>query len=378
MRALELLLSKRWILKREDRETYYFVRDELPKLKSFLTEKLGFQLVVNSSLIKLEKIPASAENWMGIREFGDKFDYVFFLSVLMFLEEKESGEQFVLSELTEYLQGMIQVEEIDWTIYRYRKTLVKVMKFVQSSGMIELNDGSEENFAKDGESEVLYENTGVSRYFVRNFTRDICDYTSVQDFEKEEWIDVNEDRGIVRRQRVYRRLLLSLGMYRNEKTEEDFNYLRNFRGNIRDELEGLLDVDLHIHKTSAYLVLSETSRLGRTFPEENTLSDIVLLLNEEIVKKVKEGSFLLSMDESILLLENSFKELLEECKRQYGKGFAKTYREMTTREFVEVVSAYMKELGFIQFTEEGVKLLPIAGKVVGRYPKEFKGEEDES
>lgn len=377
MRVLELLLSKRWILKREDRETYYFVRDELPKLKPFLLEKLGFQLVVNSSLIKLEKIPASAENWMGIREFGDKLDYVFLLSVLMFLEEKESGEQFVLSELTEYLQGMIQVEEIDWTIYRYRKTLVKVMKFVQSSGMIELNDGSEENFAKDGESEVLYENTGISRYFVRNFTRDICDYTSVQDFEKEEWIDVNEDRGIVRRQRVYRRLLLSPGMYRNEKTEEDFNYLRNFRGNIRDELEGLLDVDLHIHKTSAYLVLSETSRLGRTFPEENTLSDIVLLLNEEIVKKVKEGSFLLSIDESILLLENSFKELLEECKRRYGKGFAKTYREMTTREFVEAVSAYMKELGFIQYTEEGVKLLPIAGKVVGRYPNEFRGEEDE-
>ena len=76
MKALEVLLSKRWILKSRDRELYYSVRDELPKFKSFLIEKLGFQVVVNSYLIKLEKIPAVAENWMGIKEFSD-CTYVF-------------------------------------------------------------------------------------------------------------------------------------------------------------------------------------------------------------------------------------------------------------------------------------------------------------
>lgn len=36
------------------------------------------------------------ENWMGILEFHHKIEYVFFCIVLMFLEEKEAEEQFVL------------------------------------------------------------------------------------------------------------------------------------------------------------------------------------------------------------------------------------------------------------------------------------------
>ena len=56
--------------------------------------------------------------------------------------------------------------------------------------------------------------------------RDIMGYHSPEDFEKEEWIDVNEDRGIVRRQRVYRRLLMSMGMYKDSDSEEDFAYVR--------------------------------------------------------------------------------------------------------------------------------------------------------
>jgi len=222
MKALEVLLSKRWILKSKDRELYYSVRDELPKFKQFLIEKLGFQVIVNPYLIKLEKIPAVAESWMGIREFGDKMEYVIFLTTLMFLEEKDMGEQFVLSELTEYIQTTVEVEQIDWTVYRSRKYLVKVMKYLVSSGILELNDGNEEDFAKDGVSEVLYENTGASRYFVRNFTKDISNFKSISEFEEGDFIDTNEDRGIVRRQRVYRKLLLSPGLYRNEETEEDF------------------------------------------------------------------------------------------------------------------------------------------------------------
>ena len=315
MKALEVLLSKRWILKSRDRELYYSVRDELPKFKSFLIEKLGFQVVVNSYLIKLEKIPAVAESWMGIKEFSDKMEYVIFMTVLMFLEEKDMGEQFVLSELTEYIQTAVEVESIDWTVYRSRKYLVKVMKYLVSEGILEINDGSEEDFAKDGISEVLYENTGVSRHFVRNFTRDISNFKEVSDFEDGDFIDTDEDRGIVRRQRVYRKLLLSAGLYRNENTEEDFNYIRNFRGIIANDFEGLFDCNLHIHKSSAYLVINEGSRLGRAFPEESTLSDIVLLVNDLMLNRIGENKLTPAVDESIVLSLESFNELIEEAKR---------------------------------------------------------------
>jgi len=33
---------------------------------------------------------------------------------------------------------------------------------------------------------------------------------------------MDEDRGIIRRQRVYRKLLMAMGVYKTEDTEEDF------------------------------------------------------------------------------------------------------------------------------------------------------------
>lgn len=134
-----------------------------------MTEKLGYQAIVTANLIKLEKIPAYAQNWMGIQEFSDHLEYIFLCMILMFLEERDSGEQFVLSMLTEYIQGNIKEEQIDWTIYNYRRHLVKVMKYCVKVGILEIDDGSEDNFMKSDEGEVLYQNTGASRYFRRIF-----------------------------------------------------------------------------------------------------------------------------------------------------------------------------------------------------------------
>ena len=106
--------------------------------------------------------------------------------ILMFLEEKEAEEQFVLSELTEYIQGQYREEQIDWTVYQYRRHLIKVIKYCVNCGILNLNDGSEENFARDDTSEVLYENTGVSRYFMKNFTQDIMGYTTPEDQAEKE------------------------------------------------------------------------------------------------------------------------------------------------------------------------------------------------
>lgn len=117
MRALEILLERRWILKSREKELYYQIKDELGTVKKFLMEKLGYQVIVNPYLVKVEKMPATPENWMGIQEFTRKIEYVFFCMILMFLEEKEAEEQFVLSELTEYIQGQYREEQIDWTVW---------------------------------------------------------------------------------------------------------------------------------------------------------------------------------------------------------------------------------------------------------------------
>ena len=375
MKPLEILLSKRWILKDREKELYYQLKDEMGKSRDFLTEKLGYQAIITPNLIKLEKIPAYAQNWMGIQDFSDRLEYIFLCMILMFLEDCDAGEQFVLSMLTEYIQANIKEEQIDWTIYSYRRHLVKVMKYCVKIGILEIDDGSEDSFMKSDEGEVLYQNTGASRYFMKNFSRDISDYQSQEDFLKEEWIGMNEDRGIIRRQRVYRSLLMSPGIYLNDDTEEDFAYVRHYRGMIEEELNRFFDCELQVHKTSAFLIMGEDSNLGRSFPEENTLSDIVLLWCNLFRQKIADGSVEVPAGEDIVISMQQFLMISEECKRQYGSGWIKTYREMTMGEFCKKLKEYMIFMEMIMEKYDQIIVYPIVGKVAGCYPKDFKGGE---
>ena len=375
MQVIETLLNKRWILKSKEKELYYQVKDEIGTVKKFLTEKLGYQVIVNPYLIKVEKLPAVPEQWMGIQEFKEKLDYIFFCLVLMFLEEAD--EQFVLSSLTEYIQSQWKEEEIDWTIYQNRRSLIRVLRYCVQYGLLNVNDGEEDEFASDSTTEVLYENTGVSRYFMKNFSQDIMEYEKPDDFEQNEWIDVDEDRGIVRRQRVYRRLVMTPGMYKKEDTEEDFAYLRQFHHFIQGDLEEMFDCDLQIHRTSAYMILGEDCRMGRCFPEENTISDIILLTNGLLLEELQKEDLDIPADEMVHMTKERFEYVIEQCKEKYGNGFVKKYREMTLLEFSKEVLSYLKELEWIEEIQGEVYIKPIMGKVIGNYPVDFSSEKEE-
>ena len=227
MKELEILMARRWVLKAEDRQLYYRVCEALPVIRSFATEKLGCQVIENASLIKLEKIPVLAEPAMGIREFSTKEEYAFLCLLLMFLEDRDIGEPFILSQFTEYVVANLPGGGVDWTHYRSRQQLVRVLRFATAQGMLRVRDGNEDNFVQSEVGEVLYENTGVSRYFMRHFPRDIMNYSRPEDFAQSDWVAMDEERGIARRHRVYRRLLFSMGILQSEGMTEDVDYLKN-------------------------------------------------------------------------------------------------------------------------------------------------------
>ena len=84
---------------------------------------------------------------------------------------------------------------MDWTVYTNRRRLIKVLRYAQSQGLLKVTDGSDDLFMEDTTGEVLYENTGASRYFMRNFSRDIMEYTAPEDFNESEWFNMDEERG---------------------------------------------------------------------------------------------------------------------------------------------------------------------------------------
>ncbi len=373
MKELEVLLDRRWVLKSEDKELYYKVRDSIGEIRRFATEKMGCQVIENSLLVKLEKIPAVPEPFMGIGEFTSKEEYAFLCVLLMFLEDKDAEEQFILSQLTEYIAANMPGEPVDWTKFTNRRRLVKVLRYAAAQQILRVTDGTDDVFMDGQEGEVLYENTGASRYFMRNFSRDIMDYGRPEDFQESDWFEIDEDRGIARRHRVYKRLLFSVGMYREAGAEEDFEYLKYYGRRLSEDLEQNFECQVHIHKGSAFLLTGEDCHIGETFPGNNAISDILLLCFAKIREYVETGVWKLQNDETISVEITEFEQLLKDVKIQFGSGFTKNYREMPDGEFVREVMEYMERWTFVRRDEGGhsIVIYPSAGKLAGQYPEDY-------
>ena len=373
MRELEILLGNRWVLKAENKDLYYRIRDAAAEIRKFTAEKMGCQLIENALLVKLEKIPVIPEPFMGVQEFTSKEEYAFLCVLLMFLEDKDAGEQFILSQLTEYAALQMPGETVDWTVYTNRRRLIKVLRYAISQSMLKITDGSDEAFMDSVTGEVLYESTGASRYFMRTFARDIMGYPRPEDFEQSDWFDINEDKGIARRQRVYKRLLFAPGMYRRDGSQEDFAYLKYYGRRLSEELEKIFDCRVHIHKGSAYLMPGEQCRMGKEFPAGNVLADIVLLVLRALQDQIRSGIWETEADETCVVSDLEFERMIREVKQAYAGGFAKKYREMPDGEFVNTITDEMERWMFIKVLKEArqIRIYPAAGKLCGRYPDGF-------
>lgn len=377
MEELELLLNRRWILKSEDKELYYKVRDSIGEIRKFATEKMGCQVLENSLLVKLEKIPAIPEPFMGIGEFTSKEEYAFLCVLLMFLEDKDAEEQFILSQLTEYIAANMPGETVDWTLFTSRRKLVKVLRYAVSQRILKVTDGSDDLFMDGEAGEVLYENTGASRYFMRSFSRDIMDFGKPEDFQESEWFEMDEDRGIARRHRVYKRLLFSVGMYRETGAEEDFEYLKYYGRRLAEDLEQNFECRVHIHRGSAFLMMGEDCHMGTAFPGNNAVSDILLLCCARIRENVRQGIWKPGKEETIRVGNLEFEQMLKGVKKDFGSGFTKNYREMPDGEFVKEVLAQMELWTFLKREAQEIVIYPSAGKMAGVYPEDYTGGRDE-
>lgn len=165
---------------------------------------------------------------------------------------------------------------------------------------------------------------------------------------------------------------MTMGLCRYSGSEEDYNYIKNYRNMIQGDLEEWLPCELQVYRSGAYLVLGEESRLGRTFPEENTMSDILFLCAGLIREKVKKGVYQVPRDECIRISKEEFRALIEECKSRFSHGFSKMYREMLTDGFYKEVYDFFLELEVIREEWQDVVILPVVGKIIGVYPKDFE------
>lgn len=379
MTTFEKLLENYWFVKELNQESYNLIKQDLNnEVQDFIKNKLGYKLIVNPYLIKMEKIPGKPQEFMGIQEFETKLEYVFLCLILIYLEERTKGEQFILSGLIDYIQNIvveIELEDIkiDFTIYSQRKSMVKVLKFIKEIGFIKIYDGDENKFAENIENDVLYEVTGISKYFMHNFSSNITDCTLYTDIYEKEQLGLEQDKGKERRQRVYRRLFTENIVYKENEEDQDYNYIKNYRNAIQQDVDKMLESTLEVHKNGAYILLTEDKNFKNTFPAKNGISDVVLFINREIKEKLSSNEYKKNINDLIFISEIQFTKLVREVKEKYSKGFSKEYREMTEDKLVIEIVNFMKQFDMIRKNEETKEyiIMPICIKIIGKYPKNF-------
>ena len=379
MTTFEKLLENYWFVKDKNEEEYNSVKQDITEeMQSFIKNKLGYKLIVNPYLIKLEKVPGVPKSFMGILEFETKLEYMFLCLILIYLEEKSRGEQFILSGLVDYIQNLVaEIDlneiKIDFTIYSQRKSMVKVLKFIKEMGFIKLYDGDENKFAESVENDILYEVTGVSKYFMRKFSSNIVNSSSYTDIYESEQLGLEQDKGIERRQRSYRRLFTENVVYKEEIDDQDYNYIKNYRGAIQQDVDKMLESTLEVHKNGAYILLTENKNFKNTFPSTKAISDVVLFINKQIKQNLDQNVFEKNKEDLIYISNVQMSRLIKEVKEKYQRGFSKEYREMEEEKLLKEVVNYMKEFDMIRENQETNEyiIMPMCFKIIGKYPKDF-------
>lgn len=373
MNEVRTLIENYWINKAKDKELYIKTKRQINKYKRFVIEQLGWRLINNERILKIEKVPVHAEAYMGITNFIEIRDYCIFTALLIFLEDKEDNEQFLLSELVDMIEVQLKdFEDVDWTVFTHRKSLIRAMEFAEETGLLEVYDGSSESLSGGMEHEVLYENTGLSRYFATSFGYDISEFTSYKDFEKEQQQEVETDRGHFRINRVYRQLVSAPAMYWIVSDNQDSIYVKNQRQWVQKNLDDNLGGRLHLHRNAAFFVMYEENCFGDRHPREAMISELVLIVCSEIRERVIQGILLKEINDCVHVSDLEFKKIINVCKEKYDSAWSKEYREMDIDKLVSSVKNYMENWMLIKVDSNRIVIYPAVGKFIGKYPKDFK------
>lgn len=374
--ALTLLFENYWILREKDPKSYQLIRENERALKYYITDKLGFSLIIQKDFIKMEKVPVSPKSWMGILDFQSPRDYVLFTCGLAFLETHAIDDQFLLSEMATEIEELYPgLYPLDWTNYQHRQSLVRVLKkLVELDCINEIDSyaGGVEEFSHSQEQEVLYQATLYSRYFMRSHNRSLKECETVEDILLMDWENNQED---LRRKRAYRKLLLEPAMYRENEEDEDFDYIRRYRNRVRDDIEEHTPFEMEVTKNAAMLTLPEQKQQYQSFPDRKALSNITLHVQAHI--KQNQDSFEHNSFGEVRLTRVQFEQLIEQVRTDYQAGWSIEYREKSgLKKIADDVLEHMVDWSFVRLEEETdlIVLLPAIARMIGKYPNDFENE----
>ena len=375
------LLNRVWIEKEKDPELYYWIKDLQDELRGWFLDFTGFSLIVTRTMAKLDKTPVLAHSWMGIREFNEPRDYMFFTYGLWYLEGRTERDQFLLSHLIDEITEQLQAIDfsIDWTDYRTRLSITRALKKLKELGVLRALDGDEDNWIarykeKGDNYNILYESSPYARYVLRQLPKELFAYDHDNMGELSDPIlypKTEAGEALRRRHRVYRRLLLEPAITDNDWSDEDRYYLGTQKHTIMDNLDRMFGLIGRRYKEGLIFFYPELSGEEEMFPTQAGLSDLSLLLGSLIRERKDEKKTDLLPDNSgyIWLEQSQLEHLLLEISQEHKKKWAQELRSSSVSRLADLLTEFLLEWGLVRRDEIGTRwgISPVLGRWTGRY-----------
>lgn len=369
-KEMKALLYNFWITKDNNKDLYYQIKKNQNKIKNFISKNLGSNLIVHDRFIKLEKIPTITKTNAKLDNFTSILEYVILSIMLLFLEDKTRGDYFILSDLIEYVKNTSITLELnhtpDWNKVQDRRCLSNVISLLEKLQIIKIKDAGKVSFIDSADAEVLYESLGTSNYLMRMFDNDINELKTPEDFIKNEFISQDEEKGDIRRYKVFRNILYTPAVSSNDITTNELDYIKKNRNYIKAEIDKNLNMEVEVTHNLAILYDEESNTEKNNFPNNKKLTEIVLMINEEILKEIKDNKILLNDFEIATIKEDYFKNIIKEIKKTKLPYIGKTILRETDKRFYEMILEYMEKYNFVEKNNDEIIIYPTVSRLIGK------------
>lgn len=359
--CMQLLLNNFWILKEDDLDNYYKIKRNQHLLRDYINKTLGSRLIIHDRFIKLEKVPAQALESIGLPNFILQTDYIYLCLILLFLEDKTRETYFMLSDLIDYVKNTAVALELNnvpnWTLTKERKSLKRAVNFLEKIKVIKLKDASKDDFSDNENAEALYISTGLSNYVMRMFNNEIFDIKQEEDFIKDEWTYQNDEKGDIRKYKIYRNLIYTPCIYMNDISKSEIDYLKQLRHHISNELSNL-NYELELTKNMALVFENENALTKDSFPNNKRISAIVLIVLTKLYELIKENKIILNEYEIGKISYEDLYNIIIGIKNKYNIYLSKTLKDLTDSAFFDNIIDILETYTFIRNINNYYEILP--------------------
>ena len=359
--CMQLLLNNFWILKEDDLDNYYKIKRNQHLLRDYINKTLGSRLIIHDRFIKLEKVPAQALESIGLPNFILQTDYIYLCLILLFLEDKTRETYFMLSDLIDYVKNTAVALELNnvpnWTLTKERKSLKRAVNFLEKIKVIKLKDASKDDFSDNENAEALYISTGLSNYVMRMFNNEIFDIKQEEDFIKDEWTYQNDEKGDIRKYKIYRNLIYTPCIYMNDISKSEIDYLKQLRHHISNELSNL-NYELELTKNMALVFENENALTKDSFPNNKRISAIVLIVLTKLYELIKENKIILNEYEIGKISYEDLYNIIIGIKNKYNIYLSKTLKDLTDSAFFDNIIDILETYTFIRNVDNYYEMLP--------------------